>query len=81
MNFFTVSLLRCTISVILGGVIGMERARHGRAAGIRTHIIVCIGACLTALTSVYLSEILGLNGDFMRLPAQVISASAFWVPV
>ena len=40
--------LRLLLALVLGGLIGMERGRHGRAAGMRTHILVCIGACMTA---------------------------------
>jgi putative Mg2+ transporter-C (MgtC) family protein len=43
--------LRITASVIFGGVIGLERERKGRAAGLRTHILVCMGSCLIMLIS------------------------------
>ena len=35
-------LLRLFLSVIVGGIIGFERGRHGSAAGFRTHILVCV---------------------------------------
>ena len=41
---------RLFLAVIIGGFIGTERARHGRAAGMRTHILVCLGSALTAMT-------------------------------
>lgn len=71
------TFLRSLAAVIIGGVIGSERARHGRAAGMRTHILVCLGACMTSLTSVYVSEYLGITGDVFRIPAQVISGIGF----
>ncbi len=70
-------LLRFTVSAIIGGLIGFERGRHGRAAGLRTHILVCVGACMTSLTSVFVSEVLGNNGDVFRISAQVISGIGF----
>lgn len=75
--FILETFLRSLAAVIIGGVIGSERARHGRAAGMRTHILVCLGACMTAMTSVYVSEYLGINGDVFRIPAQVISGIGF----
>lgn len=71
------TVLRALAAVIIGGIIGSERARHGRAAGMRTHILVCLGACMTSMTSMFVSNILGNNGDVFRIPAQVISGIGF----
>ncbi len=68
---------RLTLTVLIGVVIGSERAKHGRAAGIRTHVLVCMGAALTSLIGVYAQEYLGNNGDIMRISAQVISGIGF----
>lgn len=70
-----VVLFRCLFSLLIGLIIGMERARHGRAAGMRTHILVCLGATITAMTGIYCSGQFG--GDAMRLSAQVISGVGF----
>lgn len=70
-------ILRLLLSTVLGGVIGFERGKHGRAAGFRTHIILCVGAALTALVGVYCYEELGLTSDPMRIPAQVVSGIGF----
>lgn len=70
-------ILRLFLSTILGGVIGFERGKHGRAAGFRTHIILCVGAALTALVGVYCYEELGFTSDPMRIPAQVVSGIGF----
>lgn len=70
-------LLRSILAVLVGGIIGGERARHGRAAGMRTHILVCLGATLTSMTSMYVSDVLGNNGDVFRISAQVISGVGF----
>ena len=70
-------VIRLILSVIVGLIIGSERAKHGRAAGMRTHTLVALGACLTSLMSVYLSEVVGVQGDIMRISAQVISVIGF----
>ena len=70
-------LLRLIIAAIMGGLIGIERGRHGRAAGLRTHILICIGAAMTSLTSLFLNQNLGFQGDVSRLSAQVISGIGF----
>ena len=60
-EFNTVSvLLRIALAVIAGGVIGDERGRHGRAAGFRTHIYVCLGGALTSLCSLFVATVSGM---------------------
>ena len=71
------ALLRIILAVIAGGVIGNERGHHGRAAGFRTHIYVCLGGALTSLCSVFVSTVSGMNGDVFRISAQVISGIGF----
>lgn len=70
-------LLRILLAVIAGGVIGNERGRHGRSAGFRTHILICLGGTLTSLCSLYVSVVTGRGGDVFRIPAQVISGIGF----
>lgn len=70
-------VLRSLMAIVVGCIIGSERARHSRAAGMRTHILVCLGACITSLTSVFAAEYLGSTGDITRLSAQVISGIGF----
>lgn len=70
-------LFRVCLAVICGGLIGSERGRHGRAAGMRTHILVCLGAAVTSLTSLYVVEVLGVTGDVFRISAQVVSGIGF----
>lgn len=70
-------LIRCAAAIIVGAVIGSERAKHGRAAGMRTHILVCLGATMTAMTGLYITEIMGMGGDVSRIAAQVISGVGF----
>ena len=76
-KFLLEVVIRLVLSVLVGVLIGSERAKHGRAAGMRTHALVALGACLTSLMSIYVSDILGVGGDTMRISAQVISGIGF----
>ena len=76
-NIFTI-LIRLFLAALLGGVIGLERGRQRRAAGLRTHILVCIGAALTAMVGFYARDVLDItNSDPLRVSAQVISGIGF----
>lgn len=77
MAFEWQAVIRLVLAMVVGIVIGSERARHGRAAGMRTHILVCLGAALTALVGIYAQTELENDGDMMRLAAQVISGIGF----
>ena len=68
---------RVLLATLVGGCIGSERGRHGRAAGLRTHILVCLGATMTALVGLYASLTLGFDSDPLRVGAQVISGIGF----
>lgn len=77
-HFNTASILiRVFLAVIAGGIIGSERGRHGRAAGFRTHILVCLGGAMTSLLSLYVSQVSGLPGDIFRISASVVSGIGF----
>ena len=65
--------LRMVLSVICGGFIGLERTYKRHDAGFRTHILICIGACMTTLIGQYLSLVMGYYTDITRLGAQVIA--------
>ena len=69
--------LRMTLAVICGGVIGIEREYKRRPAGFRTHILICLGAAMTTLTSQYLYLVLGQYTDMARLGAQVVAGIGF----
>ena len=71
------TVFRISLAVILGGIIGLERGHHGRAAGLRTHILVCLGAAMSAIIGVYSVKVLELGGDPMRIAAQVVSGIGF----
>lgn len=70
-------IIRLTLAVIFSGIIGLERGRKRRPAGLRTHILVCVGSTVVMITSQYMTDILGNTGDIARLGAQVISGIGF----
>lgn len=76
MTFLSI-LLRMVLSFICGGFIGIERECKRRAAGFRTHILICIGACVTTITGQYLAVYMHYFTDVSRLGAQVISGIGF----
>ncbi len=76
LNLITVAV-RVALAVVFGGIIGLERGRHGSQAGMRTHILVCLGGTLTALIGVYASSVLGFGNDPLRIAAQVVSGIGF----
>lgn len=69
--------LRMFLAVLCGGAIGMERTYKRRAAGFRTHILICLGAAMTTLTSQFLYLNLHYYTDMARLGAQVVSGVGF----
>ena len=69
--------IRLVLAVICGACLGLERERKRRPAGFRTHILICLGAAMTTLTSQYLVLNLGLFTDMARLGAQVIAGIGF----
>lgn len=50
-------IIRLIVSLILSSIVGFERQLHRRDAGLRTHILVCLGSCLIMLTSLYVFDI------------------------
>ncbi|MBQ1960907.1 MAG: MgtC/SapB family protein [Clostridia bacterium] len=81
--------LRIALAVLFGLIIGFERERRHRPAGVKTHVIVCVGAALISLIQIYMaSEVIQLvegNGelgdvlktDLGRMGAQVVSGIGF----
>ncbi|MDN0031786.1 MgtC/SapB family protein [Oscillibacter ruminantium] len=70
-------VFRFTLSVICGAMIGFERGKKRHAAGLRTHVVVCIGATAVMLVNQYLTLYFNSNADPARLGAQVISGIGF----
>ncbi len=86
-NLASVSL-RLVLAMLSGGLIGIERARKGRAAGFRTYMFVCIGATLAILLGEYeymmvttrwssTAAEVGILTDVSRFGAQVINGIGF----
>lgn len=71
------AVFRIVLAAFMGGCIGFERGQHGRAAGLRTHILVCIGAALTVMCGLYAALVMDFDNDPMRVSAQVISGIGF----
>ena len=76
----TEMLIRLVTAAALGSLIGFERERLLWAAGIRTHMLVCVGSCLIMIVSQYgFSSVLSQNVvlDPSRVAAQVVSGIGF----
>jgi putative Mg2+ transporter-C (MgtC) family protein len=76
-------LLRLSVAAALGGAIGMERELRERQAGLRTHLVVCVGSALFTLVSAYgFHEFLTSGGSLVRtdptrIAAQIVSGIGF----
>jgi putative Mg2+ transporter-C (MgtC) family protein len=76
-------LLRLSVAAVLGGAIGMERELRERQAGLRTHLVVCVGSALFTLVSAYgFHDFLASSGalvriDPTRIAAQIVSGIGF----
>ena len=75
-NYVSIAL-RLILAMIFGAIVGLERGKHGRAAGMRTHILVCLGSALVMITSQYMLNEFGDVADISRMGAQVISGVGF----
>lgn len=77
-DFNTISVIaRILLAMFLGGLIGIEREKSKRPAGFRTHILVCVGSCMTALIGLFVWNETGSMVDPLRISAQVISGIGF----
>lgn len=72
-------LFRLILAAVLSGMIGFEREFHGRAAGFRTHILLCIGSTLVMLTSMHMFDLyyMKVPVDPSRIAAGVITGIGF----
>ncbi len=77
----SVMIGRLLVAAVLGGMVGFERERLLWAAGLRTHMLVCIGSCLIIIVSAYgFNDVLGEKNvvlDPSRIAAQVVSGVGF----
>lgn len=70
-------ILRLVLAALCGGLIGLERTVKGRPSGFRTHILICVGASITTMTSQYLLIYMNYFTDIARLGAQVVAGVGF----
>lgn len=75
LNILTITL-RVVLSLVIGGIIGLERGSKNQPAGFRTYILVCLGATAVMMTNQYITNVYN-TGDPSRLGAQVISGIGF----
>lgn len=74
---------RLLCALVAGGLIGLNRSEHGRAAGIRTAMLVCLAACIAMLQVNLLLPLAGrpsdsfVMNDLMRLPLGILSGMGF----
>ena len=76
------NLLLCVIAlalcVVLVGIIGIEREKRGRSAGLRTHLLVGVSSCILMIISIYgFPQIFQDHRDVARLAAQIITGVGF----
>lgn len=83
-------IIRIFVSVILGCLIGIEREIWNKSAGLRTHILVCLGSTVFTLLSIYgfspyylaspensATNVLRMNNDPARIAAQILTGIGF----
>lgn len=80
-------VLRLVLATVLGGMVGIERGKGDRPAGLRTHVLVCVGSTLFMLVSIFgfgdttpvhtTVDDLGVRRDSARIAAQVVSGIGF----
>lgn len=75
-TFLSVTV-RMSLAVICGGLVGLEREYKRRSAGFRTHILICLGAAMTTMTSQFLGLYMHYFTDMGRLGAQVVAGIGF----
>ena len=69
-------VIRVALAIFIGGLIGFERELKNRPAGLRTYMVVCLGACMIMMTNQYVSQTFH-TGDPVRMGAQVVSGIGF----
>ena len=72
-------VLKLIVAIIAGGAVGFERQVAGKAAGLRTNILICVGSALLMDLSIHVGEVWGMGpvGDPARLAAQVVTGIGF----
>lgn len=78
-SFHLLILVRLTAAILFGFGLGLERELTNKYAGLRTHILVCLGACVFTILSIYAfpAAVYGSHGDPARISAQIITGIGF----
>lgn len=71
------AIIRLMMALVASAILGLERTRKLRPAGMRTYMLVCIGSCSVMLAGLYLYQEYGPGFDPARMAAQVISGIGF----
>ena len=69
--------LRLVLAMIVGMAVGIDRGLKRRGAGVKTHVLVCLGSALVMMTSEYMTHTFDSKLDIARLGARVISGLGF----
>ncbi|MBI4822716.1 MAG: MgtC/SapB family protein [Nitrospirae bacterium] len=65
-------LIRLLLGAVLGGIVGFERQTHGRPAGFRTHLLVCVASVLFMVVSQYYHYLSQIDPSYIRIdPARI----------
>lgn len=70
------AVLKLTLALLCGGLLGLERGMKKRPAGFRTYMLVCLGSTLVVMTNMHMIELFQ-TGDPGRMGAQVVSGIGF----
>ena len=68
-------LLSIILAIVLGAVVGLEREFSGKAAGLRTNVLICLGAAVFTLIS--REMVAGTDGSVARIAAQIVTGVGF----
>ena len=67
-------IVKVVLALVLGGIMGLEREYNDKPAGYATNSIICLGAALFTMLSLYMAE---MGGDPGRIAAQIVSGVGF----
>ncbi len=70
-------VVRLLAACVAGAIIGIERELHGKPAGLRTNVMICLGAALFTVLSIEMAAIGGRIADPSRIAAQIVTGVGF----
>ncbi len=79
MNSYAEILLKIVVAIIFGGLVGLEREHHNQPAGLKTHIVLCVGATLITIVSLDLGREMAASraSDPTRIAANIVTGIGF----